>query len=178
MLLASFWIPGLAFLSSPFASEDIHEMWLKGRTRSEKGVAQINDSFTTEMDFFKTSFSFWKVGNWFSCLLKHHDNASSCRTKLWLWGFTRTGKKVIPPRGRSHSSHLSSFPGCWRCRSSLTTVQQRCDSWSADRTGSDLMLHWQTGKSGTRLNILRKEIKKHFVADGLCHKVRKPDYTW
>lgn len=55
-----------------YYTEDIPEVWLKGRTPSEKGVAQINDSLTTEVDFFKRSLSFWKGGNWFSCLLKHH----------------------------------------------------------------------------------------------------------
>lgn len=63
-------------------TEDIPEMWLRKRIPSEKGVAQISDSFTIEMDFLRTSFLFWKVGSWFSCLLKHCRKGGSWRAEL------------------------------------------------------------------------------------------------
>lgn len=114
--------------------------------------------------FFKVSFSFWNVGNWFSCLLKDHHKTRNWRAELiMLEIFNEHGKNVIPEvwdlRRRSHSSRLSfSFPASWRAEAaSLTNVQPWSDSWSADRAGSHLKLHWQTGKSrGDWTYFLRK----------------------
>lgn len=100
----------------------------------KKGFAQISDSFTTEVDFFKTSFSFWKVGNWFSCLLKHHCKAGSWRAKP-VTGFKRPGTRRDP---RAREARRSAR------RSLLLRVQKQPgdrDSRSADRAGSHLKLH-------------------------------------
>lgn len=74
--------------------------------------------------FFKMSFSFWKLGNWFSCLLKHHHKTRSWRAELTMVEiFNEPGKS--DPRGlRSekevHSSRLTfSFPASWRAEAAF-----------------------------------------------------------
>lgn len=143
-------------------TEDIPEMWLKGKDPlGERGCP--DKWFIHDRDGFFKNVTFSLESR---KLVFLSVEASSQRRKLESRAcncevVSEQGKKVIPPWGRAGSSHLSSLPGCWGCRSCLTNVQQRCDSRSADRAGSHPKLHRQTGKSRVDwMYFLRKEIKK------------------
>lgn len=60
---------------------DVPERRLKGRTPGEEGVAQRNDSFTTEMDFFYV-ISFLESRNPASCLFRCRHKARAGEQSL------------------------------------------------------------------------------------------------
>lgn len=93
-------------------TEDIPEMWLKGRTPWEKGVAQINDSFTTEMDFSKCHFHSGKEETGFPVFWSIITKPGAGGQRAYNMRFKWTGEKLSPLSrggGWSDSSDPSFF---------------------------------------------------------------------